>query len=76
MEELSFGGVHVLPPERIVVVQLARLEADDSAACVREWEHQPLREVIVAARVREPGAAQLLGGEALFARLLGETGAG
>ena len=69
------GELTYLPAERIVVVQLARLEADDPAARVGEREHQPLREVVVSARVREPGAAQLVGGEALLARLLREPGA-
>ena len=75
MEELALGRVDVLAAERIVVVQLARLEADDPPARVGEREHQPLREVVVAARVRQPGAAQLVGREALLARLLREAGA-
>ena len=61
VEELTLRRVDVLAPQRIVVVQLARLEADDPSPGVGKREHQALREVVVPARVREPGAAQLLG---------------
>ena len=57
VEELALGRVHVLAAQRVVVPQLASLEPDDVAACVAEREHQPLREVVVAAGVDEPGVA-------------------
>ena len=72
MEELALGRVDVLAAQRVVLAQLARLEADDPAARVGEREHQPLREVVVPARVRQPGGAQLVGREALLPRLRGE----
>ena len=72
VEQLALGRVHVLAAQRVVVAQLPRLEADDTAARVREREHQPRREVVVAARVVEPGGAELVGREALLLRLPGE----
>ena len=53
VEELALRRVDVLPAERVVSAQLPRLEADDSTARVREREHQPLREVVAAPRVRQ-----------------------
>ena len=41
VEELPHGRVDVLAAQRIVLVKLARLEADDPAAGIRQWEHQP-----------------------------------
>ena len=73
LEQLALGRVDVLAPERIVVPQPARLEADDAAARVREGEHQAKREVVVSALVRQPRGADLLGGEAALARLRDET---
>ena len=61
LEQLALGRVDVLPLQRVVVVELARLEPDHPAARVGEREHQPRREVVVAALVRQPGGAQLVG---------------
>ena len=66
-EELRLGRVHVLGLQRIVLVQPARLEAEDGPVRVREREHEPLLEVVVAVLAREPGRADLLGREALLA---------
>ena len=52
LEELALGRVDVLPAQRIVVAQPPGLESDDPAARVREREHQPEREVVVAPLVR------------------------
>ena len=76
VEELALRRVDVLALQRIVVVQLARLEADDPAARVGEREHQARREVVAAARVRQPGGAQLVAREALLARLPREPAPG
>jgi hypothetical protein len=57
-------------------VQLPRLEADDPPARIGKREHQPRREVVVSARVRQPGVAQLLARKTLLPRLLGEARAG
>ena len=73
MEELALRRVDVLALQRVVLAQLARLEADDPAASVGEREHQPRREVVVSTRVREAGALQLLAREALLLRLGRET---
>ena len=73
LEQLALGRVDVLALERVVVVELAGLEPDHPAARVGEREHQPRREVVVAALVRQPGRTQLVGGEALLARLRGEA---
>ena len=73
VEELALGRVHVLAPQRIILVELARLEADDPAACVGQWEHQPAREVVVPAGIREAGIAELVPREALLLRLLREA---
>ena len=59
LEQLALGRVDVLALERVVVVELPRLEADHPAARVREREHQPRREVVVAALVGEARSAQL-----------------
>ena len=69
LEQLALGGVDVLPLQWIVVVELAGLEADHPAPRVGEREHQPRWEVVVAALVGQSGCTQLLGGEALLARL-------
>ena len=66
VEELPLRRVDVLPAQRVVVTQLPRLEADDSTARIGEREQQPLREVVVPARVREAGAAELLTREAFL----------
>ena len=69
LEQLALRRVDVLPLQRVVVVQLARLEADHPASGIGEREHQPRREVVVASLVGEPGCTQLLGGEPLLTRL-------
>ena len=74
LEELALGGVDVLPSQRIVVAELARLEADDPPPRIREREHQPEREVVVATGVREARGLHLLDGEASLARLRDEPG--
>ena len=68
-EELALGRVDVLRAQRVVLAQLARLEAAHPAARVGEREEQPPREVVVAAPVDEPGGGELRRGEALLARL-------
>ena len=50
-------------------MELARLEPDYAAARVAEREHQPRREVVAPAHVREAGAAQLVEREAPLLRL-------
>ena len=72
VEELRLLRVHVLAAQRIVVVELARLEADHAAACVGEREHEPTLEVVLAARPHQPGGEQLVPGEPLRERLAGE----
>ena len=69
LEQLALGRVHVLPLERVVVVELPRLEADHPATRVGEREHQPLWEVVVATLIREARRPQLVGREALLLRL-------
>ena len=59
-EEVALRRVDVLRLERIVVVQLACLEAADAAACVGEREDEPPLEVVVAAPVGETRAEQLV----------------
>ena len=61
LEELALGRVDVLALERIVVVELAGLEPDHPAARVGEREHQPRREVVVAALIRQSRGAELVG---------------
>ena len=46
VEELRLLRVHVLAGQRVVVVELARLEAEHAAARVGEREHQPALEVV------------------------------
>src|SRR5262249_24742200 len=75
-EELALGRVDVLPTQRIVVAQLARLEADDPATGVGEREHEPQREVVVASGVDEARGAQLRVGEALRLGLHAQTAPG
>ena len=72
LEQLALGRVDVLSLERVVVVELPGLEADHPAARIREREHQPRREVVVAALVGQPCGPQLVRGEPLLARLGGE----
>ena len=72
VEELALGRVDVLAAQRIVLAQLARLEADDPAARVGERKHQPPLEVVRAAPGDEAGPGELLGREPLLARLLRE----
>jgi hypothetical protein len=73
LEEVALGRVHVLAPQRVVLAQLARLEADDAPARVREREHQPPREVVAAALVDEARSPQLLLREPLLLRLAREA---
>ena len=61
-----FGG------ERIVLVQLARLEAEHAALPVGEREQETPLEVVVAALARQAGGAQLLASEAFLERLARE----
>ena len=61
LEELALRRVDVLALERVVVAEPACLEADHAPARVREREHEPEREVVVAALVREPCGAYLVG---------------
>src|SRR5207302_4394181 len=68
LEEVALGRVDVLRLERIVLVQLARLESAHLAARVREGEHEPAREVVVAALSHETCCAQLLLLEAFLQR--------
>src|ERR1044071_824878 len=72
VKELRLWCVHVLRLQRIVLVQLAGLEAEDASLPVREREQQPPLEVVVAALSHESGGAQLLTGEALVERLARE----
>src|SRR5207302_3226893 len=58
-EELALRGVHVLGVQRVVVVELARLEANHSSAGVGQREEQSAREVVVAAPVGEAGRGEL-----------------
>ena len=64
-EQLALARVDVLRRQRVVVVELARLEAADAAAGVGEREHDPPLEVVVATRVRETNGRELVRGEAL-----------
>jgi hypothetical protein len=63
-EEVSLGGVHVLPPEGVVLVQLPGLEAAHPTSDVGEREQQPTGEVVVAPPVDEPSAGELVPREA------------
>ena len=56
-------------------MQPPRLEADHAAARVGEREQEPPLEVVVAACTRQARRAQLVGGEALLARLAREQAA-
>ena len=69
-EDVALRRVDVLPTKRIVLEQLARLEADDSSSGVGEREHESPAEVVVAARGREPGRLELVERVALGERLL------
>ena len=64
-EELAFRRVDVLGPQRVVLPELPRLEAEDAAAGVGEREDQPLGEVVAAPAVDEARREQLLDGESL-----------
>ena len=57
LEEVALRRVDVLALERVVLAELSRLESDHPAACVGERKHQPWREVVVTALVRQPGSA-------------------
>ena len=72
VEELRLGRVHVLRPQRVVLVQPPRLEADDAAARVGEREDEPALEVVAAALARQAGRAQLLGVKPFSAALRDE----
>ena len=76
VEQISLGRVDVLPAQRIVLVDLAGLEADHTPACVREREHQPLREVVAPPHSRKARPAELVGREPLLGGLLRQTAAG
>src|SRR5205085_12390290 len=65
-EELALRGVHVLRVQRILVVELARLETDHASPRVGEREEETAREVVVAAPVCEAGRRQLLRREPLL----------
>src|SRR5581483_12058450 len=75
VEQLGLLRVHVLAAQRIVLVQLARLEADDASARVGKREHQPPLERVHAA-AGEPGGRELLAREALRLRFARERIAG
>ena len=55
VEEVALGRVDVLAPQRVVLAQLAGLEAHHAAARVGEREHEPVREVVRAPRRHEAG---------------------
>ena len=74
-EELALGRVDVLRLQRVVVVELARLEAAHAAARVGEREDDPALEVVVAAAVREADREELLLRVALLPRAAGELAA-
>ena len=59
-EELALGRVDVLRAQRVVLAQLARLEAAHPPARVGQREEQAPVEVVVAAPVDEPGRGELL----------------
>src|SRR5262249_32743392 len=67
-EEIALGRVDVLRAQRVVFVELPRLEATHPPARVGEREHQPAREVVVAAAVDQAGADELAAREALAGR--------
>src|SRR5207237_5279692 len=71
-EELALRRVHVLRVQRVVVVELARLEADHPSPRVGEREEEATREVVVAAPVREAGRRELGRREPLLPRLVRE----
>ena len=50
-KELSLGRVDVLGLQRIVLAQLARLEAEHTPTCIGEREEQAPEEVVVAAPI-------------------------
>ena len=66
VEELRLGRVDVFRGERIVVVQLARLEAEHAPLAVGKREQEPALEIVVPALPRQSRRAQLLAGEALL----------
>ena len=59
-EQLALGRVDVLRLQRVVVVELPRLETTHPAARVGERKDDAALEVVVAAAVREPDREQLL----------------
>ena len=73
VEEVTFGRVHVLAAKRVVLAQLARLEAHHPAARVGEREHEAPREVVASPHCHEPRGPQFVLREPALARLLGET---
>ena len=73
LEELALGRVDVLALERVVVAEAPRLEPDHPAARIREREHQPEREEVVAALVGEAGCTDLLQRESALASLRDEA---
>src|SRR5581483_8394633 len=68
-EELRLARVHVLSGERVVVVELPRLEPEHLAACVGEREHEPPLEVVLAASACKTRRRKLVPSEALRERL-------
>src|SRR5207247_32510 len=72
VEELRLGRVDVLRPERIVLVQPARLEAEHASARVGQRKEEPALEIVVATLPRQTGRAQLLEREPLLERLPGQ----
>src|ERR687897_3836090 len=76
MKKLALGRVDVLAAQGIVLVQLARLEADDASACVAEREHEPALEVVAATAAQQPGRGQLFAREPLLPRPLAQLRGG
>ena len=71
-EQLALRRVDVLRLQRIVVVELPRLEAAHAAARIGEREDDAPVEVVVAAAVGEPDRPQLIVRVALLQRTRGE----
>src|SRR5262249_55586961 len=68
-EELALRRVDVLAAERVVLAQLARLEADDAAARIAEREHEPPLEVVAAAAADQARGSELRLAESSLAGL-------
>src|SRR4029077_15384154 len=72
LEEVAFRRVDVLGLQRVVLAQLAGLEAEYAAARAGEREYDALGEVVVAPPVHQAGGQEFLLCEPALHGLLGQ----